>query len=303
MSDQMTLPGIGNATSSQESADGHSPPALPDGPTTANCGPARRPASRSPSQGKAKPKLTNGICGPTYFASPVPDGPLSLWESRLRQRLASIGSTECLLTWKASVTPAGRSLSRLVPSMRPTEGIDSGLWPTPTTRDHKDSPGMSFAPRKDGASRLDLPPRQVYWIEQNMQRALWPTPTASLADKAVRTQEGARKEVERGKSPDLNARAMALWPTPCARDHMPAHTAEYIAAKKALGHGMSSLSDIAPLGMVPVGSSDTTEKPGALNPQFVCWLMGFPPEWDACAPMAMPSSRKSRPNSSARSST
>lgn len=49
------------------------------------------------------------------------------------------------------------------------------------------------------------------------------------------------------------------------------------------------------LGIPPAGSSGTTERRGALNPAFVCWLMGFPPEWDACAPTAMPSSRKSRP--------
>jgi hypothetical protein len=42
------------------------------------------------------------------------------------------------------------------------------------------------------------------------------------------------------------------------------------------------------------GQSAQTEKRGALNPEFVCWLMGFPPEWDACAPTAMPSSRKSQ---------
>ncbi|OBU58319.1 hypothetical protein A9K70_07405 [Stenotrophomonas maltophilia] len=118
---------------------------------------------------------------------------------------------------------------------------------------------MSFAPRKDGASRLDLLPRQVYWIAQN-------TPAA-------------------------------LWPTPCARDHMPAHSPEYIAEKKAQGHGMAVLPDYvqhAPPGTGPDGSSDTTERPGALNPAFVCWLMGFLAEWDACAPTAMPSSRKSR---------
>lgn len=33
------------------------------------------------------------------------------------------------------------------------------------------------------------------------------------------------------------------WPTPQARDHFPAHTPEYIAAKKAQGHGMQNLND------------------------------------------------------------
>jgi hypothetical protein len=47
-------------------------------------------------------------------------------------------------------------------------------------------------------------------------------------------------------------------------------------------------------GLAPAGSSATTEKPGALNPAFVCWLMGFPPEWDACAPTETQSSRRSR---------
>ena len=255
----MTCGDMGNVTFSPASEAGPTQPDLLDGPTINSSGPAAVRANRSRSREISVAPTTNGTFGPTSFASSVPAGPLSGWENRLRQRLARIGSTECYLTWKGSVTPGGRSLSRLVPSMGRTVEIvfgcsptETALWITASARDWKDTPGM-IAQRTDGRSRIDQLPRQV---------------------------------------------AAAMWPTPTHRDHFPAHTAEYIATKKALGHGMSNLSDMVPLGMVPPGSSDTTEKPGALNPAFVCWLMGFPPEWDACAPTAMPSSRKSRRSSS-----
>ncbi len=41
--------------------------------------------------------------------------------------------------------------------------------------------------------------------------------------------------------------ALTSWPTPCARDHFPAHTDEYVAAKMAQGHGMANLNDRAQL--------------------------------------------------------
>ncbi|KAF2282467.1 hypothetical protein GH714_044073 [Hevea brasiliensis] len=50
-------------------------------------------------------------------------------------------------------------------------------------------------------------------------------------------------------------------------------------------------------GQMLTGSDAGMESSGQLNPAHSRWLMGFPPEWDACAVTAMPSSRKSLRNS------
>jgi len=279
MSNRPTLPDTDSATSSRGSADGPSQPDLLGGPTIESFGPAARRASRSPSPAKAKPRLTIGTCGPTFSGSPVPAGPLSSWESRLRRRLARTGSTECSLIWKASATPAGRPLSRLVPSTRPIGATDCGLWRTPNTVDAK------------GGTRLDVKAGQVQLCHQ--VKAIWPTPTASLADKGVRSTEGAIREAARSHGPDLAAvaAAAAMWPTATATD---AHRGMSPPRPQDTGVPLNQAVALA-AGIRPDGSSGTTEKQGGLNPEFVCWLMGFLPEWDACAPTAMPSSRKSRP--------
>lgn len=63
----------------------------------------------------------------------------------------------------------------------------------------------------------------------------WTTPSGvcrlRLRATALRTSETARSG----------------WPTPMARDHFPAHTAEYVASKVAQGHGMANLNDRAQL--------------------------------------------------------
>ena len=167
----------------------------------------------------------------------------------LERRLRPIGSTECNLIYTHSVTPAGRRLFHVVPSMRPTVVTGSGLWPTPT----------------------------------------------ACADKSIRTPEGARAEVERGKSPDLAAHVMAMWPTPVANDDNKspeAHMAMKARMKGGPRNCITSLQVMAKAnGQALAGSSATTEKPGALNPEFVFWLMGFPAEWLWCAPTNKPEPR------------
>ena len=251
-----TSPDTGSATSSPASADGLSQPDLLGGPMTANSGPAPRRASRSRSPAKAKPRLTIGTCGPTLRGSSVPDGPLSSWESRLRQRLARTGSTECLLTWKASTTPAGRPLSRLVPSTRPTDGTACGLWPTPVANDDNKSPEahMAMKARMKGGPRYCITSLQV----MAKASALWPTPTCNDATGSTHAYGP--------KQPDGSRVDFLKLPG---------------AARVASG-------------MEHRPSSGTTAKVvGHLNPQFTCWLMGFLPEWDACAPTAMPSRPRS----------
>jgi hypothetical protein len=131
----MTFQATRNAISSREAVSGPSQLDLLDGLTTARYGPDRAPANRSRPPAKGSEPMIQGICGRTFIASSVPDGPLSSWESRLRERLAAVGSTESALIWKETVSPQGRSISRLAVSTRHTNGTacTGSLYPTPTT--------------------------------------------------------------------------------------------------------------------------------------------------------------------------
>lgn len=99
--------------------------------------------------------------------------------------------------------------------------------------------------------------------------SLWPTPRSTDGDKATRTQEGAEREFARNKGPCLATTAKAMWPTPREFMHKDAKT----------DRGKSNIGEIVH------GLTAPTENKGSLNPQFVCWLMGYPTEWESCAGM------------------
>ena len=195
-------------TSSPASADGASQLELLDGPTTNNCGPGLALVSLFPLPVKPLHNSTSAISGRTSSASSRRVDLSALLASRLQQRLALIGSTECSMTWKERATPAGRSFFQLQPSAPRTRETDFGLWPTPTARDYKDS------------------------------------------GKNVNYEKLAKKS--------------------------------RLAGRVVFTHGGGS------------SNADTMEGIDGLHPEFLAWLMGFPPEWVSCAPLAMPSSRKSR---------
>ena len=242
-------------------------------------------------------------------------------------------STICFLNWKATVTKSRRrSLFQLAPSTPRTAETGCGLWPTASSRDWKDTPGMAqIAFDKSGAfrNRIDQLPRMVYAVE----RGLWPTPRANDPEKrgdfdAMNPRNGLPAAVKMYPTPSASMMTEAdmeqaryagndprrptyqqarLWPTPIAEE-----------ARSGLHCSNQTTLSMAVAALLPTPRSSDSEKGcrapeeaakerlrrsnganlpavvgGSLNPGFVEWLMGFPIGYTDCGPWAMPSSRRS----------
>lgn len=153
------------------------------------------PASRSVLPGSDEAKQMTVTSGRKWSAALTLSGPVgSLARTCLES--STWRSTKCVLTWKVSATPSGRSVYRLVPSMRRTSGNGSGLWPTVTAATGGDGQ------RPDGFRRL-------LWPEVQRREQLWPTPHANC-------RTGAGHAAQGGKNIQT---VVAMFPTPNARDH------------------------------------------------------------------------------------
>jgi hypothetical protein len=195
--------------------------------------------------------------------------------------------------------------------MRPIAEIDCGLWPTPVADDapdrEKGKVNSRGEPKLSGQVKALWPTPKaadgrgnVYEATENRRselrkaaaQALWPTPTTLASAKNGNN--------EAGNSAGLVAirnHAMAMWPTPTANDWK--GSGPTTIRSDGQDRTFDRMDYATERGHAHLGSSEPTEKPGALNPQFVCWLTGYPPAWESCAPSATRSSRKSAPKSSA----
>lgn len=201
-------------------------------------------------------------------------------------------------------------------------------WPTPTEGDAKSSGSRNLEGSKahPGISLTDA----AMFGNSTTPRASWPTPTVSQQNGGdpVATPGMAARAVRRGPGNLLEGVALATWPTPKASDgeggrttktegggnaHLPIvarETAAWATPKErdwrsprispeararrnaeTRGKGLEEQT----FGTAPSGESAQTEKRGALNPEFVSWLMGFPTAWVSCGASATRSSRKPRP--------
>jgi hypothetical protein len=271
-------------TSSQASAAGRTRFASPVSQTVFRFGPAVVHVSRSALPDPSADSPTSVTSGQSGFGSSASADLQSSLESRLQVLMASGGSTLFSLTWRASITPVGRRICVLRASALRTSGSGCSSWPTSTVSD---------ADRGGSANHVVGRTRGRGNLQDYVMLASWPTP---------RREDSESTGAHRGAPDTLHsASQLAHWATPAATElgntlenyqRMKANMRS--GPRKAITH-LSLQTQLAAteiLGRNAIGSHAQTEKRGQLSPEHSRWLMGFPREWESCAPTVTRSSRK-----------
>jgi len=264
MFDPLTLEVLHSAISSPALAAGHSPCNSPAGQPTGQCGPDRVHANHFPVLASTKASTTPVTYGQCSQISSRSASLTSSLASKLKARLATVGSMEYTQTWREKVTPSGLAYwAHTASAHRIADNACIG-WPSPT------------------ANPNDQPEYRTDKIHGAAKLTAWPTPRA----------EDSESTGAHNGTPDTltSASRLTAWPTTAARDWRDCRSNMH-------GANAMPLNEVAGLTTPPshVGTGRPAEY--QLNPHFSRWLMGFPPAWCDCAVTAMLSFPKSRRSS------
>lgn len=329
----MILKDSHSAISSPESAAGRSHCVGQAGRIAARHGQHHAHASLSARQAEKKDLLTSGTYGPPHIGLSASEILSLSLASNLAALTRMTGSTLYKLTWKPWAMHSGRLRFRLRASVRRTSETVRIGWPTPLANNGK---GAGNFNRQGGVNLQtaalltgwptpaanEFEPKDLQKLLERREKystkygnngfgltlgqsvhllAGWPTPT-TIDNNQIAGQGAAANAPKRGTTLGGAAR-LAAWPTPTATDGKGGYQGGRVRNGKLSTDRLDVAAQITGparltvSGVMLIGSIARMESGGQLDPDHSRWLMGFPPEWEDCAPTETLSTLKRRQRS------